>query len=504
MAQGKRYDGKPKLNIKKVLGFLLAIIVIIMVITSIQKLLKADPKQETKTVNVNYYPVYTNGKWGVIDTNGDTTIDPTYEEMIVIPNNEKPVFICTYDLDIQNGTYKTKVLNEKNQPIFTDYSGVTILDNHDSNNNIWYEKNMLKVSKDGKYGVINFEGKEIVKCEYDEITAVTGITNTLLVKKDNKYGIINSLGLTVINPEYVSVSPIGTKADDGYIIRNENGFGIATTSKKIIIEPQYKEVRNVSAKDLYVVKSDKWQLVDKENKVVLKDGFDSIEEINGENLTIKKGEKFGVIKTDGTTLIPTEYSYLKYAFDNYYIVQKDGKYGLVDTSNNTKMKIIYQNMIYRQDAGFIEAENDSYEAEVYDKNIVLKLTGIISEVNVEDGYLRIWKDNDYKYYNFKFEEKTNIEVLKGKTLYLSKKDGKYGYVDKNGNVVVEYNYDDAKEQNPFGFCAVKKDGKWGALDKQGKLIQEPKYALEKNTKFDFIAKWHIGRDINMNYYTDAE
>ena len=44
-------------------------------------------------------------------------------------------------------------------------------------------------------------------------------------------------------------------------------------------------------------------------------------------------------------------------------------------------------------------------------------------------------------------------------LFLSKKDGKYGYVDKKGNVVVDYIYDDATEQNKYGYAGVKKDGK---------------------------------------------
>ena len=35
-----------------------------------------------------------------------------------------------------------------------------------------------------------------------------------------------------------------------------------------------------------------------------------------------------------------------------------------------------------------------------------------------------------KYYNFKFEEKQESDIYPNRTLFLSKKDGKYGYVDK--------------------------------------------------------------------------
>ena len=66
--------------------------------------------------------------------------------------------------------------------------------------------------------------------------------------------------------------------------------------------------------------------------------------------------------------------------------------------------------------------------------------------------------------------------------------------------MVEYIYDDATEQNEYGYVAVKKDGKWGALNKNGEVVQEPTYNLDDYIMIDFIGKWHLGKDINMNYY----
>ena len=100
-------------------------------------------------------------------------------------------------------------------------------------------------------------------------------------------------------------------------------------------------------------------------------------------------------------------------------------------------------------------------------DIILK--GILSELNKEDGYIKLTIGEECKYYNFKFEEKTETEMFPSRTLFLSKQDGKYGYVDKNGKVVVDYIYDDAREQNQYGFAAVKKDGLWGSIDKNGKI-----------------------------------
>lgn len=505
MGRGKRYEGENRLNIKKVISFIIAILVIIMFIISIQKILQPKELQNGKQSTVQYYPVYTNNKWGVINTNGDIIIEPVYDEMILIPNNDKALFICTYDINYDNGTYKTKVLNGKNQEILSDYEKIEMLDNYDEGHNIWYEKNILKVQKEGKYGIINFEGKELLKCEYDDITTLKGISNILLITKDGKVGLTNGLGEIIINAEYKEIQPLGKKADNGYIVIDDNNkCGIVSSTKTLAIEPKYEEIKKVSNNEIYVVKEEKWKVINANEETLFDSEFDDIIEINGENITVINDKKYGVVDLSKNEKIPAEYEFLKYCFGDYYIAQKDNKYGLIDLQNEIKIDIKYEGMQYRQEADFIEAENENYESVIYNRELQEKLTGIITEVNSEDGYIRIRQGDEYNYYNFKFEEKSNTEILKGKTLYLSKKDGKYGYIDKNGNVVVDYQYDDAKEQNNYNYAAIKKDGIWGSIDRKGKIVVEPKYQLDENTIIDFIGKWHLGKDLNMNYYTDVE
>ena len=104
MSNGRRYDGEKKLNVKKVLGVIIAIAVLIMIGFSIKMLL--DPKQDTQISSKTYYfAAYSNSKWGVINSTGAEVIPFEYEEMIIVPNDEKDVFITTVDLDSSAGTY---------------------------------------------------------------------------------------------------------------------------------------------------------------------------------------------------------------------------------------------------------------------------------------------------------------------------------------------------------------------------------------------------------------
>ena len=124
-----------------------------MFFMGIKHILKKDKNVTNSFTEISYFTAYENGKWGVINSNGDAVISPSYDEMIVIPNSKKDVFVCMYEVNYSDGTYKTKVVNSKNEDLFTNYTSIEALSNYDENNNVWYENNALKVQKDGKYGL---------------------------------------------------------------------------------------------------------------------------------------------------------------------------------------------------------------------------------------------------------------------------------------------------------------------------------------------------------------
>ena len=205
---------------------------------------------------------------------------------------------------------------------------------------------------------------------------------------------------------------------------------------------------------------------------------------------------------DSEVVVPLTYDLVVPASSEKYIVKTNGKYGVVDRENTKILEAKYLNLVYRSDANFYEGANSDNTSDLLDLTLNVKVTGIVSMINTKDGYIRVRVDDEYKYYNLKFEEKDSKEILKDNTIFLSKKDGKYGFVDKNGVVVVDYIYDDATEQNEFGYASVKKDGLWGCVDSKGNVKVIPAYSLDNNASVEFIGKWHLGEDLNLNFYTD--
>lgn len=504
MSRGRRYE-EPKLNMKKVFAVIIAIIVIIMCVVMIKGILDRD-KEKGNIASKNYFAAYQNNKWGVIDSEGNIVIDPSYAEMIIVPNSKEDVFLCTYDVDYDAGTYKTKALNSKNEEIFTDYSQIEAISNTDENNNLWYETNILRVEKDGKYGLIDLSGKTLLECEYDEITALGGSKGILKISKDGNYGVVGEDGKILIPPQYANIENLDTESKVGFVVQNEEGkYGIVDYSNATILEPKYDEITKVYGSDNYVVKqAEKEIIVKKDGTEVLNNSdYDSITEVlkNTENGVIyKKQDKFGVMKLSGEITIDAEYEDLKESKSGILIAKKDGKYGVIDISKNQKVEFKYNSIFYNEKADLYVAEDEEFNNEIIDNTFAVQKTGILLDLDDEKGYIKLREGEETKYYNFKFEERKESDIFISNTLFISKKDGKYGFVDKEGNVVVDYIYDDATQQNEYGYAGVKKDGKWGVVDKQGKLLQEPTYDLGDYLTVDFIGRWHLGKDLNMNYY----
>lgn len=501
MSRGKRYETEPKLNYQKVIAVIIALAVIVMFVLIIRNIFN---EKEKISQSSEYFVLYSNEKWGVINQLGETVIAPSYREMLVIPDKTKEVFLCTYDINEETGEYKTKAINSKNEEILTGYDKIEAIDNIDKNENVWYEDNVLRVQKDGKYGLIDLNGKELLPTEYDEIIGLNGIENSILIKKDDKYGLVNDTGSVIIEPNYKEIKNLGETYREGYITIDENDkYGVIGATKMKLLDNKYDNIEQVYLSDYYLVtENGERKVINSSGETILNSGFDQISSKTEDGFIYVSQGLYGEINTIGEVQIEPTYQDLKQVKKGVYIAKNNDRYGIIDNEGNTMIPFDYTLITYNKDAKLFIADDANYNTTIINENYESKITGILSEINTTKSYIRMRVDDEYKYYDLSCQEKTNIEVLEDNTLFLSKKDGKYGFVDKKGNVVVDYIYDDATEQNEYGFVAVKKDGKWGAIDKDGKVVVELIYNLENNLKIDFIGRWHLGEDINMNYYCE--
>lgn len=503
MGRGKRYDEEQKLNFKKVFAVVVVVTIIVLFVIGIKNLLKKDENVTNYFTEISYYSTYQNGKWGVVNSKGETVIEPEYGEMIIIPDSRRDVFVCTYEVNYADNTYKTKAINSNNAGLYTSYSSVEVLSNCDSRGNVWNEDNVLKVEKDGKYGLINLDGTEILGCSYNKIEAIKGIKNSILIQKDNLYGLVNNQGNVLIECNYIDITALTSDYIDGYIVKNsESKYGVININKEQVLECKYDEIKHVYGNDMFVVKEgDKWLIINKSGDKTQEINYEDINYINAEVIVAKLSGNYGIFGYDKTEKVKAEYQNIEYAFSDSFIAKKNEKYGVINSKGETLVPFEYDSLIFRKDADCLFGKKSEDEnTYLIDRNYQLRATG--KNITIHDGYIRANIDNDYKFYNLKFEEKSNRDVFQNNTLYVAKNDGKYGLVNKDGTLVVQYLYEDITEQNKYGYVAVKSDGKWGVIDQYGNTVVEPKYQFSDISNIIFVGKWHSVENVNQTYLVD--
>ena len=474
----------------------------------------------------------------------------------------------------------------------TEYEQVEPIKLKNIQSDLMYEKSVLKYKKDNKYGIINFEGKEITKPEYDEIDSLGYKEGELLVKKDGKYGVMNINGYLIIPTEYdqIAVDKYYTDEnsykDDGYIVSlttNEGyRYGYINKDGEKILETEYNELSRINdienSQDVYILCAKNGQYgVNKNEENIIQNEYQSIiynevnnifiverskkygvRDINGteiipieysqidttgiyiyaqgedgekvfnavgeeqdisaniqilntnsENYRIKidssNGTKYGVVDKENNQIIEQKYNYIKYLSDNYFIVStENGKLGIIDDKENPKLELKYDSIenVYSKDIIQATVANENI-IEIYSKNLeqLCNMQNAIVESNKE--YIKIYNDTETKYFDNNGQELKNTDIFPNNTLFSKMENGKWGFIDKLGNVKVDYQYDKVTEFNEYGFSAIQKDGKWGAINQNGEIVIEPTYELNSTIVPSFIGKYYkVTYGVGEIYYTD--
>ncbi|MBC7695063.1 MAG: WG repeat-containing protein [Burkholderiales bacterium] len=101
-----------------------------------------------------------------------------------------------------------------------------------------FEKGVAIVRQKDKVGVINSEGKEIIKPEYDKITAF-GNDGIAYSHKKNLVGLINREGRVIADNQY---DYIGHFKGGNAIVKKNGLSGVINKEGKIIVDMKYDKL----------------------------------------------------------------------------------------------------------------------------------------------------------------------------------------------------------------------------------------------------------------------
>ena len=444
-------------------------------------------------------------KYGLIDYNGKVITKAIYEEIKGLENKESELLVK------KDGKYG--VVNDRGDKLIKEEYDNIQADGYYTEEDKYALSGYIinnRTNNGYRYGYINYKLEKVLKTEYNEVSRILEIADGqnvyIIASKNGKYGVIKN-NKTLINCDYQDIEYDAT--NNLFKLQRNLQYGVADITGKSILPVQYKELefKGVYIQVLENNKED-YTYFNSEGDEIKEPQYTTVLKTSEANyyITINKEGLYGVINKDRKELVENKYNYLEYLFDEYFIAAKnDGNLGIINAKDSILVDFKYEVLQKIQDTNVVEAkilkENKS---ELYGKNMEKVFSINNAYIYKRDNYIEVYSKEETKYFDLEGKELTSQEIFKNNKLFAKKSDGKWGFIDKQNNVVVEYIYDKVTEFNSYGFAGIKKNNKWGVINESGDVILEPIYDIEEdNIDPEFLGQYYkIYYGYGETYYTN--
>ena len=443
-------------------------------------------------------------KIGLINLEGEVIANPIYETIEGLPYKEGELLV---KLDGKYGV----INNKGNNLVEPEYDQITV-DNYTTEEDGYKRAGYIvsNTTEDGyRYGYVDVDGNLLLEPAYTEISRITNIKDGnniyLIVAQNGQYGLVKNQE-PIIKNEYQSISY--NSESNTLTLEKTKRYGVATLDGEVIIPTEFVQIDSTG---IYIYATD----VDGNVTAYKEDGnpaeIDSnvyILNTENENYKIKidntQGSSYSILNQAGEQITKQNYSYINYLYDNYFIVSvTGGKVGVINDKEEPVIEIQYDSIEKVEGTDYILTRlSQNSSTQLYDKNFkqLCEMTNAI--VKKEDNYIKIYNDTETKYFDLEGNEKQNTDIFPDNQIYAKSKDEKWGFVDKSGNVVVDYIYDKVTDLDSYGYAGIKLEGKWGVVDANGKVILEPTYTFNVQTEPQFIKDYYrVEYGYGEFYYT---
>lgn len=398
-----------------------------------------------------------------------------------------------------------------------------------------FNDGVARVSRNEKWGLVNTNGKEVVKCEWSELKLwAPGIW--LIKKGKDKYGLVSSEGKVLLKPEYSRISPLNshgraivtkggkiTKANNGRNYLRKGKHGVVDADGQLLVPTKWLGMWEFSTQGEVTTKRYGTGLHLTSSMHILGDTLETDCEYLGvaQNATF---DKFGVIDgKDGKFVMP---------IGKYWYVSKPSS-GKIRwwKSGKRKSSIGYYDIGTKQDMTVREIEGPLTDVNYWTHG---DFTGSIAPVNSTDGWYFIDRNGSkvrggYKRLNHNqfaniwaaYPKSGGCDFLdcNGRQLFVDQgltqvefpdyrfdsrymavaKGESWGIIDTLGATILPFDYEKTRApQNGIAF--VCKEGKWGAINISDKSQKVPcqylniKYSLTSDPATFWVMSqdslWH--------------
>ena len=283
------------------------------------------------------------------------------------------------------------------------------------------------VTKDGKKGFVNPQGKEIVPLVYENAEKFS--EGLAAVKKEGKWGYIDTTGKVVIPFAYSHAG--GFEEGTAYVSIYETNFAIDKTGNCVSGCEQLE-------KDKAQKPQKGWQ-----------SRYEFVGETTDDFTVVGNGGLQGLVNKQGKEVIPTKFTEVAVVF-NHAFVALDRKFGMFDLKGKEVIPVIYDMLIPKElkDGGFI---------------LLATTREILSSVLTKEGKI-IVPENFYTYIDIDHLEQGIIPVYR---------EGQVGLYNLEGKELLPIKFDKIWLMRGAEVIAkVFYKGESFYIDKEGKCVED--------------------------------
>lgn len=236
-------------------------------------------------------------------------------------------------------------------------------------------------------GIINLQGRWVVKPHYKEITDYS--YNFYIYKIDNLYYLKNYQGDLIYFSPYTlvfrgetiyeirsnsenEISSLGTKinanestsngTNDWEIIKVGGKYGFTDSKGILKITYRYDSLLPYTD-DLAAFKlRGKWGFINSEEKIVIQPNFGTVSAFKNNTSVVSQSKGVGLINSKGKYILKPKYESISSLKTNLWLVTMDNLIGLFDSGGNVIVQNKYEKIEYINDDLIILSRNKMYGA----------------------------------------------------------------------------------------------------------------------------------------------
>jgi hypothetical protein len=247
----------------------------------------------------------------------------------------------------------------------------------------FYQGRAQVKNKDGKYGLIDADGKLVVPYQFQK--ALVGINDQGISIAGNKdeFGLIDAQGKYLINPQFKAIY---FGPDNTFVVHDGERWGLIDQQGKFLFNPQFKFVfpafssnTQDQTKDLIPVQQgDNWGYANAEGKLVINPQFDQALPFYNGRAFVQSSDEWGIIGTDGKYLVNPQFKEVLGMAPGKSVIGVNAELEAIDFLNSRYVETKKLELAFGKHAQWVK-QNASIAK-------ILQATGKTIESYLESGY----------------------------------------------------------------------------------------------------------------------